>query len=41
MKSDLVEGFLLLALDKSKGTLLIDSIALNHGICLRSCQGLR
>ena len=32
MRSDLVEGFLLLALDNSKGTFLIDTIALNHGL---------
>ena len=32
MRLTLVEGFLLLALDNKKGTFLIDSIALNHGM---------
>ena len=32
MELTLVEGFLLLALDNRKGTFLIDSIALNHGL---------
>jgi hypothetical protein len=40
MKSDLVEGFLLLALDNSRGTFLIDSIALNHGLAGASLMEL-